>query len=108
MTTTKKMNFALQCGLIALACAAAVHANASQALATEKNCMSCHAVDRKLVGPSFQDVAKKYGEKSDALAILTKKIRAGGVGVWGPVPMPSNTQVNEAEATKLAQWILGK
>lgn len=79
---------------------------ADQALATAKNCMACHAVDTKLVGPSYKDVAKKYATQKDAAAMLADKIVKGGSGVWGAIPMPANAQVNEAEAKKLAAWVL--
>jgi cytochrome c len=79
---------------------------ADQALATAKNCMACHAVDKKLVGPAYKDVAAKYAGQKDAVDRLAVKIMKGGSGVWGPVPMPANTQVNEAEAKKLAAWVL--
>lgn len=79
---------------------------ADQALATSKNCMACHAVDKKLVGPSYKDVAKKYAGQKDAADKLAAKIMKGGSGVWGAIPMPANTQVNEAEAKKLAAWVL--
>jgi cytochrome c len=79
---------------------------ADQALATAKNCMACHAVDKKLVGPSYKDVAAKYAGQKDAVDKLAVKIQKGGAGVWGPVPMPANTQVNEADAKKLAAWVL--
>ncbi|WHZ11332.1 MAG: cytochrome c551/c552 [Burkholderiaceae bacterium] len=79
---------------------------ADQALATAKNCMSCHAIDRKVVGPAFKDVAAKYAGQKGAVDMLAAKIMKGGSGVWGPVPMPANTQVNEAEAKKLAAWVL--
>mgnify|MGYP003296616537 CR=1 FL=1 len=75
---------------------------ADQALATAKNCMACHAVDKKLVGPAYKDVAAKYAGQKDAVDKLASKIMKGGAGVWGPVPMPANAQVNEAEAKKLA------
>lgn len=79
---------------------------ADQALATSKNCMACHAVDKKLVGPAFKDVAAKYkGDKSAADKLAAKVIK-GGAGVWGPVPMPANPQVNDAEAHKLVAWVL--
>jgi cytochrome c len=84
----------------------AAPAFADQALATSKNCMACHAVDKKLVGPSYKDVAKKYAGQKDAADKLAAKIIKGGSGVWGPVPMPANAQVNEAEAKKLAAWVL--
>src|SRR5436190_1497026 len=79
---------------------------ADQALATAKNCMSCHTVDKKLVGPAYKDVAAKYAGQKDAADKLAVKIMKGGSGVWGPVPMPANAQVNEAEAKKLAAWVL--
>src|SRR5689334_11079056 len=75
-------------------------------LATAKNCMACHAIDKKLVGPSYKDVAAKYAGQKDAADKLAAKIIKGGSGVWGPVPMPANTQVSAAEAKQLAQWIL--
>ncbi|NPC57519.1 c-type cytochrome [Caenimonas soli] len=96
----KRALFAL---LAAAACAPVL---ADQALATAKNCMACHAVDKKLVGPSYKDVAAKYAGQKDAVDKLAAKIMKGGSGVWGPVPMPANAQVNDAEAKKLAAWIL--
>ena len=92
---------------LALTAGAAAPAMADQALATAKNCMACHAVEKKLVGPSFKDVATKYAGQADAASKLVPKIVKGGSGVWGPVPMPANNQVSEAEALKLAQWVLG-
>ena len=71
------------------------------------NCLACHAVDKKVVGPAYKDVAAKYAGQKDAVDKLSAKILKGGSGVWGPVPMPANTQVNEAEARKLAAWVLG-
>ncbi len=81
-------------------------AMADLALATSKNCMACHAVDKKLVGPAYKEVAAKYAGQKDAVDKLAVKIVKGGSGVWGPVPMPANTQVSEAEAKKLAAWVL--
>jgi len=94
--------------LFALAALAAVAAPAMAdlALATSKNCMACHAVDKKLVGPAYKEVAAKYAGQKDAVDKLAVKIMKGGSGVWGPVPMPANAQVNEAEAKKLAAWVL--
>lgn len=79
---------------------------ADQALATSKNCMACHATDKKLVGPAYKDVAVKYAGDKSAVDKLATKIQKGGAGVWGPVPMPANTQVSDAEAKKLAAWVL--
>jgi cytochrome c len=79
---------------------------ADLALATSKNCMACHAIDKKLVGPAYKDVAAKYAGDKTAADKLATKIQKGGAGVWGPVPMPANTQVTDAEAKKLAAWVL--
>ena len=94
--------------LFALVAAAAVTvpALADEALAKAKNCLACHAMDTKLVGPSYKDVAKKYATQKDAKAMLAGKIIKGGAGVWGAIPMPANAQVSPAEADKLSAWIL--
>lgn len=84
----------------------AAPAFADQALATAKGCMACHAADKKLVGPAYKDVAAKYASDKSAADKLATKIQKGGAGVWGPVPMPANPQVNDAEAKKLAAWVL--
>ncbi len=78
---------------------------ASTALAQKNACLACHAVDKKLVGPAFQEVAKKYASKPDAAA-LAKSIKAGGAGKWGPVPMPAQAALSDADALTLAKWIL--
>ena len=80
---------------------------ADEKLAGAKNCLACHSVGTQVVGPAFKDVAKKYAGNKEAAAALATKIREGGGGVWGAIPMPANTQVNEAEAKKLVAWILG-
>ncbi len=81
-------------------------ASADEALAKAKNCMSCHAVDKKVVGPSYKDVAKKYAGQADAPAKLEAKVKKGGSGVWGPIPMPPNATVSDADIHKLVAWIL--
>ena len=83
-------------------------AMASPELAKGKNCMACHAVASKLVGPAFKDVAAKYAGQKDAEAKLTAKVLKGGAGAWGAVPMPANPQVSEAEARTLVKWILAQ
>jgi len=93
---------------LAAAIVAAGPALADQALATAKNCMACHAVDKKLVGPSYKDIAAKYASDSGAAAKLATKIQKGGSGVWGAIPMPANPQVSDAEAQKLAAWVLSR
>ncbi len=88
------------------AAALAVPALADQALATKNNCMACHSVDKKLVGPAFKDIAKKYAGQKDAEAMLITKVIKGGSGVWGAIPMPANSQLKEADAKTLVTWIL--
>ncbi len=80
---------------------------ASKELATKNACMACHAVDRKLVGPAYQEVAKKYAGQKDAVDTLAASIRKGGSGKWGPVPMPAQPNLSEADAKTLATWVLG-
>ena len=83
-------------------------AQADLKLATSKNCMACHAVDRKLVGPSFKSVAEKYVDKTGTAEKLEAKVLKGGAGVWGPVPMPANGQLTAAEAKQLVAWVLAQ
>lgn len=91
---------------LALTLSAAAPAMADLALAKTKNCMACHAVDKKLVGPSFKEVAAKYANQKDATDKLAAKIVKGGGGVWGPVPMPANAAVSPADAKALAAWVM--
>ena len=79
---------------------------ASAELNKAKNCAACHAVDKKLIGPAFKDIAAKYAADAGAVANLSAKIRNGGVGVWGNIQMPANPQVTQAEAETLVKWIL--
>jgi cytochrome c len=96
--------------LVSLSALAASPAAASVALAQQKNCMTCHTVARKVVGPSFKDIAAKYANQPDATAKLTQKVLKGGSGAWGAVFMPAmkdaNPAVSEAEARTLVQWIM--
>jgi cytochrome c len=92
--------------MIALVSAAAAPAFANPDLAQKKNCMACHAIDKKLVGPSYKEVAAKYAGQKDAVDKLAQKVVKGGSGVWGPVPMPANAQVSDAEAKQLVQWVM--
>lgn len=80
--------------------------SADQALAQKNACMSCHGVDKKIVGPAYKDVAKKYAGDKTAEAKLLAKVKAGGKGVWGEIPMPPNPQVSDADAKKIIAWIL--
>lgn len=76
-------------------------------LAQKSNCMACHAVDKKVMGPAYQDVAKKYKGDTAAEETLIKKVKAGGAGVWGPIPMPPNSpRVSDADIKTLVEWVL--
>lgn len=90
--------------LVAAGLLSAGAAQADEALAKAKNCLACHNVDKKVVGPSYKDVAKKYTAKDEAM--LVEKVLKGGKGNWGAVPMPPNAAVKPEEATKLVKWIL--
>jgi cytochrome c len=91
---------------IALIALASTSAWANADLAKKNNCLSCHAVDKKIVGPAYQDVAKKYAGQADAEATVAKNIKAGGSGKWGPIPMPAQAQLSDADARTLAAWVL--
>lgn len=90
---------------VAAGLVAAPAAHADEALAKGKGCTACHAIDKKVIGPAYKDVAKKYKGDAKAVDLLSVKIIKGGQGVWGPIPMPPN-KVSEDEAKKLATWIL--
>ncbi len=93
---------------VAITAFASNAAMANADLAKSKNCMACHAVANKVVGPAYKDVAAKYAGQKDAEDKLTQKVLKGGSGVWGSVPMPANAQVTEAEARTLVKWILSQ
>ncbi len=96
--------------LIYAAAAAAVvlaaPARADEALAKKYNCLACHQVEKKVVGPSYKDIAKKYKGQAGAAALLAEKVKKGGSGVWGPVPMPPNPTVSDADVKTLVDWIM--
>jgi cytochrome c len=94
--------------LLVLALAAALPAQAQEELAKKHNCFACHAVDKKLVGPAYKDVAAKYRNDPQAEQKLFQKVKNGGQGVWGQVPMPPNTQVPDADIHSLVKWILSQ
>lgn len=82
-------------------------AAADQALAQKSGCMACHTVDKKVLGPAYKDVAAKYKGQKDAEAKLIEKVKKGGSGVWGPIPMPANSpQVKDEDIKKIVQWVL--
>lgn len=92
--------------LVLAAALVAVPAFASKELAQKNACLACHAPDKKIVGPAFQDIGKKYGGQKDAEATLAQSIKAGGAGKWGPVPMPPQAALSDADARTLAAWVL--
>lgn len=92
--------------VLALALLIAPVAQASEELAKKYNCLACHQMDKKLVGPSYQDVAAKYKDEADAATTLAAKIKNGGVGVWGQIPMPPNPNISDADLDTLTAWIL--
>ncbi|MDH5534460.1 MAG: c-type cytochrome [Betaproteobacteria bacterium] len=79
---------------------------ADEALLKKHNCTACHQVDKKVVGPSYKDVAKKYKGQADAVAKLSEKVKKGGSGVWGPIPMPPNPAVPDADIKKMVEDVL--
>ena len=83
----------------------AAPARADEALAKKYNCLACHQVDKKVVGPAYKDIAKKYKGKSGAPALLAEKVKKGGSGTWGPIPMPPNAALPDADLKKLVDWI---
>ncbi len=94
---------------VAAALAFAGHAHADEALAKKYNCTACHKVDAKLVGPAYKDVAAKYNKEKDLKkveAALFDKVKKGGMGVWGPIPMPPNSAVPDEDIKKLVKWVL--
>jgi cytochrome c len=91
--------------LVAAAALVAVPAQADEALAKKHNCLACHQLDKKAVGPAYKDIAKKYKGQNVA-AQLEQKVKKGGQGVWGPVPMPPNAAVPDADIKTLVDWIL--
>lgn len=81
-------------------------ADDAQTLAQKNACLSCHGVDKKIVGPAYKEVAKKYAGDKTAQAKLVAKVKAGGKGVWGEIPMPPNPQVKTEDAQKIIAWVL--
>lgn len=92
--------------LMALGLLVTAPAFANKELAQKNACLACHATDKKLVGPAYQDIAKKYGSQSDAQAMLVASIKKGGAGKWGPIPMPAQPGLSDADANTLVAWVL--
>ena len=94
--------------LIAGAALVATNAMANEELAKKSGCMACHAVDKKVVGPAYKEVAKKYAGDKNAEAMLVEKVTKGGKGTWGPVPMPPNAAVKPDDVKALVKWVLSQ
>ena len=92
--------------LTAIAASMPALAQSGEELLKKNGCTACHAIDKKILGPAYQDVAAKYKGDAGAAAKLQEKVKKGGSGVWGPVPMPPNTQVSDADIKKLVAWVL--
>ena len=105
-----RLHFALLAAGLLIAGAAfgqaKVDAKASEALAQKSGCTACHSVDKKIIGPAYKDVAAKYKADKDADKNLAAKVKAGGTGVWGQIPMPPNAQVSDADIKTLVAWIM--
>ena len=112
MRNIRLIMFNLNYGIVGIALIASIFfsagTNASPDLAKQNTCMGCHAMDRKVVGPSYKAIATRYQSQPRAQMVdtLANKIRLGGGGAWGVVVMPANTKISEADAKKLAEWIL--
>ncbi len=94
--------------VLAAASSVAFAQSPEEALAQKSGCLACHAVDKKIVGPAYKEVAAKYRGDKTAPAKLEKKVREGGQGVWGAIPMPPNTIPSDADIKKLVAWILSQ
>jgi len=102
-----RLTYMLLAGLVASGSAhAALDNKAAEALMQKDGCAACHAIDKTVVGPAYQDVAAKYKGDSKAAAMLVDKVKKGGQGVWGPTPMPPNPQASDADIKNLVDWIL--
>ena len=102
------MKHIFNAGAMALALAMAGGAHANEKVAQASGCMTCHALDKKLIGPSYKDVAAKYRNAKGSEADLFKKVKGGSRGVWGPIPMPPNAHVKDEDVKTLVKWILSQ
>jgi cytochrome c len=102
----KMKTIVLAVSTAALSLGVVATASADLALATKSGCMACHQVETKVVGPAYKDVAAKYKGQEGAVDMLSAKVKAGGAGVWGPVPMPPNAAVSDADIKTIVTWIM--
>lgn len=106
MKKMKVLVLAASTAVLSLGAVANASAEDAQALAQKSGCLACHQVETKVVGPAYKDVAAKYKGQEGALDMLVAKVKAGGSGVWGPVPMPPNVNVSEADIKTIVSWVL--
>lgn len=106
MKKVKIMVLAASTAVLSLGSVATVSAADAMALATQRGCMACHQVETKVVGPAYKDVAAKYKGQDGAVDMLAAKVKAGGSGVWGPVPMPPNAHVSDEDIKTIVTWVL--
>ncbi len=92
--------------LLSAACATTPYVTASEELAQSSNCLACHSVDKKVIGPAFMDIAAKYKDDSAAADMLVDKVKNGGTGNWGEIPMPPNPAISDEDARTLVEWVL--
>jgi cytochrome c len=83
-------------------------ASANEELAKKNNCLACHTVDKKILGPAYKDVAAKYENNPENVTMLVEKVKKGGSGNWGQMPMPPNPMVSDADAKTLVEWVLSQ
>ena len=102
------MKYLLIASAVAAAIGAAAPASANEKLAQASGCMTCHALDKKVIGPSYKEVAEKYRNDKQAEANLFQKVKAGGKGVWGETPMPPNAHVKDDDIKTLVRWVLSQ
>ncbi|MGD8909502.1 MAG: c-type cytochrome [Chromatiales bacterium] len=102
----KIMVLAASSAILSLGAVANANAEDASALATQRGCMACHQLETKVVGPAYKDVAAKYKDQEGALDSLVAKVKAGGSGVWGPVPMPPNAHVSDEDIKTIVAWVL--
>jgi cytochrome c len=93
--------------LLTSAVAQAADAGKAEALLKQHNCTQCHGIDKKIIGPPYKDVAAKYKGQKDAAATLAKRVKAGSKGIWGPIPMPPNAAVSDADIKVMVDYVLG-
>lgn len=100
------LTLAAAASLLAGSASAAVTEAEAMGIAQKNGCLACHQLDKKLVGPAWREVGRKYGGQADAEAMLLTKVKKGGKGVWGPVPMPPNATVKDPDIKTLVQFVL--